>query len=62
MSKTKKPSTREPGVNEITQIAHQAGEQIRHMKQQEARDSKGSQLGTTDTAMRALFAAATQQA
>lgn len=61
MSKTKKPSTREPGVNEITQIAHQAGEQIRQMKQQEAESSCKGQLGSTDATMRALFGAEKQQ-
>ena len=33
--KQAKTSEREPGVNEITKINYQAGEQIRHMLQQQ---------------------------
>jgi len=33
MPKVKRESKREPGVNEITQIAHQAGEDAKRAKQ-----------------------------
>ena len=42
--KLAKTSEREPGVNEITQINYQAGEQIRQMLQQQQKsDNKPTQ-------------------
>jgi hypothetical protein len=42
--KQAKASEREPGVNEITKINYQAGEQIRQMQQQQ-QQQKARQFG-----------------